>query len=136
MRELPGWSGGWQERWLDGRALRCDAVAMRTLAVFLLGSCLALADEPPEGVVWYDADGKVAYVEGPAAEPLPPRLVPEWKRREARREEGARTGDFHFRRYPGWYGYRGWSVVRTCAPRPVRTWCPRPPHRPPLIIIR
>mgnify|MGYP000300740558 CR=1 FL=1 len=98
------------------------------MKAMVLGAALVLplAAEEVEGTVWYDANGEVALVEGPAAEPAPRPFVPEWRKRELEREARRRDPlrwqerDRHWDRgwyggYSGW-GYRtyGWSV------RPIR----------------
>jgi hypothetical protein len=67
-----------------------------------------------EGTVWYDAKGKVAWVDGPAAEKKSPApFIPQWVAREERRDKALR-GDYRPRGnasydWPAW-GY--WSGVR------------------------
>lgn len=70
-----------------------------------------------EGTVWYDSKGKVAWVDGPAAEKKAPEpFVPQWVAREERRDRALR-GDYRPRGnasydWPAW-GARGyWSAVR------------------------
>lgn len=110
---------------------------MKLFAGLLMSVCLvAGGEESLDGEVWYDAEGKVAYVEGPAAKPAPRRFIPEWERRERERAERPRTRRSVSRSHHGWYGYRGWSVVRPCVPRVVRPWCVRPHHGGSVIIIR
>jgi hypothetical protein len=89
----------------------------------------AAADEGVEGDVWYDADGEIAWIDGPAAEPLPPPFVPEWRRREYERRSAAGRADWsdsrewrnthrfqYFRALPD-YGFRHRPHLRHCAPR-------------------
>ncbi|BCX48494.1 hypothetical protein HAHE_24020 [Haloferula helveola] len=91
---------------------------------------LAAADEI-EGTVWYDADGEVVLVEGPAAEAADEPFVPEWKKREIERRERAsnprrRSSWSRSRWNRGWYGYPGtgyyytpgWSVCRPSVSAP------------------
>lgn len=67
-----------------------------------------------EGTVWYDAKGKVAWVDGPAAEKKAPApFIPQWVAREERRDRALR-GDYRPRGntsydWPAW-GY--WSGLR------------------------
>jgi hypothetical protein len=47
-----------------------------------------------EGTVWYNAKGKVAWVDGPAAEKkAPASFIPQWVAREERRDRALR-GDY------------------------------------------
>jgi hypothetical protein len=69
---------------------------MRVVLAFLL---MLLPAMGLEGTVWYDAAGKVAWVEGPAAEKPREAFVPEWQRREIERRERMRQ--------PGATRYRG-----------------------------
>ena len=81
--------------------------------LFLLLAAAARASEV-EGTVWYDAKGKVAWVDGPAAEKKAPApFVPQWVAREERRDRALR-GDYRPRGnasydWPAW-GY--WSGLR------------------------
>jgi hypothetical protein len=81
--------------------------------LFLLLAAAARAGEV-EGTVWYDAKGKVAWVDGPAAEKKAPApFVPQWVAREERRDRALR-GDYRPRGrvsydWPAW-GY--WSGLR------------------------
>lgn len=110
----------------------CDGDRMKAVAcLFFAASCLMAAEEI-DGDVWYDADGKVAFVEGPAAESPARPFVPAWERRA--RDQG--EGRFEFRYdhrqrqrrswygshgwHGGWYGYPGWSVCRPAYPTPYR----------------
>jgi hypothetical protein len=59
-----------------------------------------------EGTVWYDSKGKVAWVEGPAANTeIRKPFVPHWVAYEQRRDRALRGG---YRPYSR--GYRGWPV--------------------------
>lgn len=75
-----------------------------------------------EGTVWYDAEGKVALVEGPAAESAPVPFVPEWRKREIARQERGYTGrsGIYFRDF--WRGYGAYGYYRSYRPR---GWCVR-----------
>ena len=77
-----------------------------------------------EGTVWYDAKGKVAWVDGPAAEKKAPApFIPQWVDREERRDRALR-GDYRPRgrgadAWPVWdygygygYGYSGGYRIR------------------------
>lgn len=117
---------------------------MKRLLVLLLAAIPAMAAEYEiEGEVWYDANGQVAFVEGPQAGRAPERFVPAWERRErerAHRSHEFRTDRFRFDRFRHrrWYGWPGWSVYRpVCAPA-YRPWhpCPTPFRGSSVIIIR
>lgn len=120
--------------WQDG--------GMRILWLIVMLTPLLAEERELEGEVWYDADGNVVLVEGPAAEPLEEPFVPEWRKREIARRERAYHVSPGWSRHRGWddgwsYGYghagyghsfphRGWSV-RVAGPR-VRggfygAWC-------------
>lgn len=75
-----------------------------------------------EGTVWYDAGGKVAWVDGPAAEekaPVP--FVPQWVAREERRDRALR-GDYR-PRGRGTFAWTGWGYGHGCAyPVSCRRW--------------
>lgn len=96
---------------------------MKMLSVLIV--CLSPLVIADEGTVWYDAEGEVAYVEGPEAAKVEEPFVPEWRKREiARRErQGAYDPGSDARRFRGygaayrWRVYRpaGWSV-RRCHP--------------------
>lgn len=111
---------------------------MKIVPVFLLAWSLATASDEIEGEVWYDAQGKVAYVEGPAAAKSEERFVPAWERRESQRSESRarfhRGTDFRWR----WYGDPGWSVSRPRVVMPYRPWslCPQPRRSGATIILR
>ena len=112
----------------------CDRARMKAFSCFFLATSWLMAAEEIDGDVWYDAEGKVAFVEGPAAEPPVEPFVPAWERRARDRAQG--QGDFEFRYhhryrhrrswygnhgwYGGWYGYPGWSVCRPGYPTPYR----------------
>jgi hypothetical protein len=87
-------------------------------ALFILLLVSAQAGDV-DGTVWYDAKGKVAWVDGPAAEKKAPApFVPQWVAREERRDRALR-GDYRPRgrgadTWPVWdlgygygYGYSG-----------------------------
>ena len=95
------------------------------LPLLLLTSPLPAGEPALEGEVWYDAEGEVAYVEGPAAAPVRGRFVPGWETRE--KERAARRDDFRIdHRAPRrWYGYPGWSVWRAPCLPPVWRPCVR-----------
>ncbi len=68
-----------------------------------------------EGTVWYDAKGKVAWVDGlAAAKKAPEPFIPQWVAREERRDRALR-GDYRPRgrgadAWPVWgYGYYGYA---------------------------
>lgn len=111
---------------------------MKWLFPVLLSLSPVLADEGIQGEVWYDADGKVAYVEGPAATPGRERFVPAWERRARDRSSGRHEIRFHRSSYRGWYGYPGWSVYRPRVSRPHHPWhpCPTPRRGGVSIILR
>ena len=86
-----------------------------------------------EGTVWYDSQGKVAWVEGPAAQKKPEPFVPHWVAYEQRRDRALRGG---FRRHSrhgdawpawggAWYGGTGFRSRVVCHPRPAFR-CVRP----------
>ncbi|MGE9271299.1 MAG: hypothetical protein ACQKBU_10900, partial [Verrucomicrobiales bacterium] len=54
-----------------------------------------------EGTVWYDSEGEVVLVEGPAAESAPEPFVPEWRKREIERRE--RQGRYTSSIYEDWH---------------------------------
>ncbi|MCH7227301.1 hypothetical protein [Haloferula sp. A504] len=105
---------------------------MKWVVGMIFASLPLLAAEEIEGEVWYDAEGEVVFVEGPAAESSTRPFVPAWERRA--RDQG--EGRFEFRYdhryrqrrswygshgwYGGWYGYPGWSVCRPAYPTPYR----------------
>lgn len=85
-------------------------------ALFMLLLVSAHAGEV-EGTVWYDSKGKVAWVDGPAAEKKAAApFIPQWVAREERRDRALR-GDYRPRGrgadvWPVWnsgygYGYSG-----------------------------
>ena len=93
--------------------------------LFLALAGLATAGEI-EGTVWYDAKGKVAWVEGPAAKKKsPPRFIPHWVAYEQRRDRALRGNLRRHSRgcgaWPTWGGYwHGGAVFRSgTACRPV-----------------
>ena len=63
-----------------------------------------------EGTVWYDAGGKIAVVDGPAAEKKAPEpFVPKWVAREERRDRALR-GEFRHRTHRSRsYDDGGWA---------------------------
>jgi hypothetical protein len=76
-----------------------------------------------EGTVWYDANGEVAWVDGPAARETRPPFVPQWVAREERRDRALRGSPRPRGRWtsawPVWgYGGGGWSG---CSPH-SRVW--------------
>ena len=112
---------------------------MKAVIFLLLAGALQATEI--EGTVWYNAEGKVAIVDGPAAEKRAPQSwQPQWVAREARRDKALR-GEFRHRssrRYYGsgyddyGYGY-GWGysyapyfystgVSYRCAPRPCGSY--------------
>ena len=127
----------------------CDFAMMKWLGCLLLLVSPLLMAEELDGDVWYDADGKVAYVEGPGAEGASSPFVPAWERR-ARERDQWKTDPFEFRYHHrqyyrqnwyadyGWFGYPGWSVYRPHFIALVRRWAPcrYPRWGSPVIIIR
>lgn len=88
-------------------------------ALFMLLLVSAHAGEV-EGTVWYDSKGKVAWVDGLAAEKKAPApFIPQWVAREERRDRALR-GDYRPRgrgadSWPVWdsgYGYSGGYLYR------------------------
>ncbi len=70
--------------------------ARRAMLATLLASlaALPLRGGELEGTPWYDSEGRLVLVEGPAAEAAPQVFVPEWRQRElerARRMHAARS---------------------------------------------
>ncbi len=110
---------------------------MKWLWLFLLGLVPVIAEDEIEGEVWYDSEGKVAFVDGPLAGDAKKRFVPAWERR-AKEERPYFEFRYHHRYHRGWYGTPGWSVCRPVVTRPFRPWhpCPGPRWRGPVIIIR
>lgn len=99
------------------------------LGLVSLSAASVAADGEIDGDVWYDADGEVAWVDGPASEPLAPPFVPEWRRRELERRSAAGRGRWsdarggrsthrfrYFRALPD-YGFRHRPHLRHCVPR-------------------
>jgi hypothetical protein len=87
-------------------------------ALFILLAAAARAGAL-EGTVWYDAKGKVAWVDGPAAEKKERApFMPQWVAREERRDRALR-GDYRPRgrgadAWPVWgYGYGYYGHVGT-----------------------
>jgi hypothetical protein len=67
-----------------------------------------------EGTVWYDSKGKVAWVDGPAAEKKAPApFIPQWVAREERRDKALR-GDYRPRSNASydWPAWSYWGAVR------------------------
>ncbi|MCU0796847.1 MAG: hypothetical protein MUF31_13040 [Akkermansiaceae bacterium] len=101
---------------------------MKVALLFLLTLLPALGIE---GTVWYDSKGKVAWVDGPAADKTPETFVPEWRRREIeRRERMNQPGGSRYQGpYSPWnsgYGNRwGWSI-HPASFLPYRSWNPYP----------
>ncbi|WP_367870183.1 hypothetical protein [Luteolibacter sp. Populi] len=79
-------------------------------AGLLLLLTTALQATEIEGTVWYDAKGKIAVVDGPAAEKKAPEpFVPKWVAREERRDRALR-GEFRHRTSRSRsYGEGGWA---------------------------
>lgn len=91
--------------------------ARRVVLASLLASLavLPLWGGELEGTPWYDSEGRLVLVEGPAAEAAPQAFVPEWRQRElerARRMHAARSRwddrPGYGSSYGSWYGTRGW----------------------------
>ncbi|WP_265594710.1 hypothetical protein [Haloferula sp. BvORR071] len=105
---------------------------MKAVIFLLLAGALQATEI--EGTVWYNSEGKVAVVDGPATEKRAPHTwQPQWFAREARRDKALR-GEFRHRSSrrtygDGYddYGY-GWGysyapyfstgIGYRCAPRP------------------
>jgi hypothetical protein len=67
-----------------------------------------------EGTVWYDSKGKVAWVDGPAAEKKAAApFIPQWVEREERRDRALR-GDHRPRSNTSydWPAWSYWGAVR------------------------
>jgi hypothetical protein len=81
------------------------------ILILLAGS---LPADSIEGTVWYDSKGKVAWVDGPAAEKKAAEpFVPQWIAREERRDRALRGGYRpHGRASSGWPAWGYWSGVR------------------------
>ena len=85
---------------------------MKTALVILLAA--AARAGAVEGTVWYDAKGKVAWVDGPAAEKKAPApFIPQWVAREERRDRALR-GDYRPRGNVSydWPAWSYWGAVR------------------------
>lgn len=85
------------------------------LAAFLIPLPVTAGGAELEGTPWYDADGRLVLVEGPAAEPAPRRFIPEWRLREierARRMHATRSRWSDDSWVGGWYGWSGRRVWR------------------------
>lgn len=126
---------------MAGRLWQFDPMKALLFSALLL----PLPAEEIEGTVWYDAQGRVVLVEGPAAEPAPKPFVPGWKKAELAREQRRkdplrwqRPDRFH---RAAWYsaaspGYRAWGWgVRPMRPAAGRA-CFRWPRRGTSVVIR
>lgn len=110
-------------------------------ALFILLVASAHAAEV-DGTVWYDSKGKVAWVDGPAAEKKDPApFVPQWVAREERRDRALR-GDYRPRGrgadvWPAWgYGYGYSSGYRSCRSYPSSSFHVTRPSCGLRVIIR
>jgi hypothetical protein len=114
-------------------------------ALFMLLIVSAHAGEV-DGTVWYDSKGKVAWVDGPAAEKKSPApFIPQWVAREERRDRALR-GDYRPRGrgadvWPTWgYGYSSGYIshggYRSCRSYPSSSFRVTQPYCGLRVIIR
>jgi len=92
----------------------------------VIGLALPLAAAEIEGDAWYDAQGELVRVDGPAAESAPRPFVPEWKQREwarLERQRGFQWDGGYFGSYRDW-GYRFHGGYRLYGPRVYRSYAP------------